>query len=51
MYAVGAIGALLLLIGIFLLSRYADSPLLIAGVICILAGIFLARINRANRKK
>lgn len=51
MYAVGAIGVLLLLMGIFLLSRYADSPLLIASVICILAGIFLARISRANRKK
>lgn len=51
MYAVGAIGTLLLLIGIILLSRYADSPLLIAGVICILVGIFFARISRANRRK
>jgi VIT1/CCC1 family predicted Fe2+/Mn2+ transporter len=51
MYAVGAIGVLLLLVGIFLLTRYEDSPLLIAGVICILVGIFFTRISRANRRK
>lgn len=51
MYAVGAIGVLLLLIGIFLLSRYVNSPMLIAGVICILLGILFTRISRANRRK
>lgn len=51
MYAVGAIGVLLLLIGIFLLSRYADTPLLIVGAVCILVGIVLTRISRANRRK
>ncbi len=51
MYAVGAAGTLLLLAGVLLLTRYADSPLLIAGVVCILIGIALVRISRANRRK
>ena len=51
MYAVGAVGVFLLFLGVVLITRYADSPLLIASVICILAGIILARISRANRRK
>ncbi len=51
MYAVGIVGVALLLIGIVLLSRHADSPMLMAGVACILIGIFLTRISRANRRK
>ena len=51
MYAVGAVGVLLLLAGVFLLTRHADSPRLAAGVVCILIGIALARISRANRRK
>jgi VIT1/CCC1 family predicted Fe2+/Mn2+ transporter len=50
-YAVGAAGVLLLLVGVFLLTRQADGPLLIVGIICILLGIVLTRISRANRRR
>ncbi len=51
MYAVGIVGLVFLLLGIFLLVRHADSPLLIVGLICVAAGIVLSRISRANRRR
>lgn len=51
MYAVGITGVALLFAGIFLLDRYGDSPLLLIGLICILAGIVLTRISRADRRR
>jgi len=48
MYAVGIVSVLLLLAGIFLLTRYADSPLLIAGLACVLIGVVLSRLSRTN---
>ena len=51
MYAVGIVGVLLLLAGIFLLTRHGDGPLLIPGLACIVIGIVLSGISRANRRK
>ena len=51
MYAVGIAGLFCLLLGIFLLTRYENSPMLIAGLVCVLIGILLSRISRANRRK
>ena len=50
MYAVRIVSLCLLLVGIFLLSRYADSPLLIAGVLCVGIGVVLNRLSRGNRR-
>ena len=51
MYAVGIVGLAFLLLGIILLTRYANSPMLIAGLICVLIGIVLSRISRVNRRR
>ena len=51
MYAVGIVGVLLSLTGIFLMSQYGDSPLLIPGLACVVIGVVLARISRANRNR
>ena len=51
MYAVGIVGVFLLLAGIFLLVRHGNSPLLIPGLACIVIGIVLSGISRANRRK
>ena len=51
MYAVGIVGSVFLLLGIFLLTRHADSPMLIVGLPCVLIGIVLARISRASRRR
>lgn len=51
MYAVGIVGLVFVLLGLFLLTRHGDSPLLIAGVVCVLIGIALSRISRANRRR
>jgi len=51
MYAVRIISVLLLLAGIFLMIRCADSLLLIAGLACVLIGIVLSRISRPGRRR
>ena len=51
MYAVGIVGVLLSLTGIFLLTRHGNSSLLIAGLACVVIGVVLARISRANRNR
>ena len=51
MYAVGVVGLVFLILGIFLLTRHVNSPMLIAGLICVLIGIVLSRISRANRRR
>ncbi len=51
MYAVGIVGLVFLLLGGFLLTRHANSPMLIVGLICALIGIVLSRISRANRRR
>lgn len=51
MCAVEIAGLVLLFLGVFLLTRHADSPMLIVGLICALIGIVLSRISRANRRR
>ena len=51
MYMIGIVGLFFSLLGVFLLTQCANSPMLIAGVVCVLIGIVLARISRANRRR
>ena len=51
MYAVRIVSVLLLLVGLFLLTRYKDSALIIPGIVLILIGTVLSRISRTNGRR
>ncbi len=52
MRAVGIVGVAFLIAAVLLLRHYRDSfALPVAGLVCLVIGVFLARWSRANRRK